>query len=392
MRTADRGIWRSWAVLGSPIALLLGILLARSRELVLPFPYPLAQQAAASSAILAVGPFVALVSAWESRVLIALWGRLPVRRSWPAILIGRITPQVVGGCLIMAIAYVERTGSGIGDSSTTVAFYVLSAVSVVAWSVFGAALGLWLPTVVALPVSLILPYLAMTYPISWSPLWLRHMTGVLFDCCSTSDQVSGAAVRASLLVLAALITLSLMFLELRLGPSTPRFGRAASLLLASVGLTIGGVSSARELGAFPTELRSAGELVCERDVCVWPEELSTLDANASAWIDLQHAVAALGVDLDVRGISPLESAGTLPLVVVTTDQKSALIAMTYNLPEFLDRCTNLDSAEARLTAKFQLAKLLAAQLGILEDLDLGETASDTRSAADLYALLTQCRS
>jgi len=387
---ADRPIWRSWAVLGTPIAMILALALARASEVFSPFSYPLARQAAASVAILAVGPFVALVSAWEARVLLAVWGRLPVHRSWMRVVAGRVTPQVLTGCGIMTVVYVERLRDDLLHSSTTLAFYAISIAAVLAWSVVGAALGLWLPTVIALPAALVAPYLAMTYPASWTPLWLRHLTGVLFDCCSSSDRVSPAAVLASLLMMGALIGLSLAALEVRLGPSKPRLDRVALMVVATVSLAVAGVSSARALGALPTEARPASELVCERNVCVWPEELGVIDANSRAWLEVQGALFALEVDLGATRIAPIAASGMLPMVVSTTDRQVAMVAMTLNFASLVDRCFDSETAEIRFGAAEQLTRLLAAELGVTEEVGFDEGTADTRTASELYALLTQC--
>ncbi len=122
--------------------------------------------------------------------------------------------------------------------------------------------------------------------IAIEPLWVRHLTGQLIDCCDVATVPAGEALLAPALIAAAAVAAAALLLA-RL-PIAVRIGLAGAALAAGVGT---GVALVSGLGSEPTAPRSAADLVCAGSgprVCLWPEHRS-LAARVRERARLVHA-------------------------------------------------------------------------------------------------------
>jgi len=357
------------------------------------FSYSLADEARASQAIVVIGPFVALSAAFEMRVLRVLWGRLEVRRPWYAVAIGRLWLVLAAGLVAMSVAYVAVAGPHALVAPRGWAYPLLSVAGVLAWTSVGAALGLVFRPVAAAPLALIVPYIALVFPGAWDPLWLRHLNGLLFDCCSTSEVLHSRALVASLAMLAACTVGAWTVVAIRLGPSKPSLVLLTAGMTLALGLALLGLAQARKLGPAPTSVRPNAELRCAGAVCMWPEDEEARRANALAWVRVQRAWASLGLPLREAIVGPVSSAAMLNLVVLTPDARFAAQSMSAALPRAVADCRERYDNEQVNRASDGLVYLIQRHMGFSGTDTLRLPSSSLPAPADaptLFAALNAC--
>ncbi|GIF10072.1 hypothetical protein [Actinoplanes teichomyceticus] len=336
-RRADRSLLRTPAVLlAVPGAVLAYLFLSGNPGL---SAYPLAQGSAATGAMAVIGPVLALAAAWETFTLRSLWGRITIRRSWLRVLAERLRPVLAAGLLMQGACHVYAQAQSANPGWPGWQLVLLTVLGVFAWTAFGAALALTLGRLLALTAALLVPYLALTLPAGWEPLWLRHLNGNPVDCCSTSQVLDGRVVAASAALLGAILVLSLCVVRVRLAPSGNRPVIAAAVAVAAVAAAGFGIAPVTALGASPAAPRPAGSLECRRDICLWPEDAGAYAANEAAWTAVRAAWADLRLPIppDAR-IGPVAAGGLLPITTSATDPTSAEVAMAQLLPRSLANC------------------------------------------------------
>lgn len=360
-RRADRSLLRTPAVLlAVPCAALAVVFLSGNPGTA---DYPLAQAAAATATMSVIGPVLALCAAWEAFTLRSLWGRMTVRRSWWQVLFQRLLPVPIVGLLVEGACYVFAQVQSGRPGWPGWELPALTVLGVLAWTAFGAALGLTLGRVLAMTTALLVPYLALTLPAGWEPLWLRHLNGNPFDCCSTSEVLDPRVVIGSGAVLGAVLIVSLCVAQVRLAPSGDRpwiAGAVAMVVLVAAGA---GVTLASGLGASPTRQRPADALECRQDVCLWPEDVDAFTANASGWAAVRAAWTGLGltVPTDAR-VGPIVADGLLPITTTGTAPAGAQVSMAQLLPRALAGCSQDFTDPERDEAFDRLSVLLLRRL------------------------------
>jgi hypothetical protein len=249
-------------------------------------PYSLALAATGASSVFLIAPICAACSAWEAgRLRRAEWFGLPHTRSPLAVALASLAPGLlVGLAAVWAAMAVKLLGAGAGvvpDSRVVVKTVAI----ITAHALLGFAVGLHVPVVVAAPAILLLEYCWMVLPIALQPLWLRHLNGAWFTCCSVSSDLALQAFVGVLVVAGGLASSALLLMRQRfaapyaalaVAPTALAFALAASLV--------------HGLGPDPVVARSVSALVCSNGkprVCVWPEhggrlaEVSEIAAQAS---------------------------------------------------------------------------------------------------------------
>jgi hypothetical protein len=165
---------------------------------------------------------------------------------------------------------------------------------IVAHSLVGFVVGLWLPVVAAAPLALMASWLWMALPRAVEPLWLRHLNGDFSSCCILQADLSRDAVIAALIVALGFVGAAVMVLTSRSRASS--FGVAA--VLPIVGLTVGS-SLVSDLGPDPATPRDPALLVCSSGppplACVWPEHTERLTEVADLVSAADAAWRAAGV-------------------------------------------------------------------------------------------------
>jgi hypothetical protein len=248
-------------------------------------------------------------------------------------------------------------------------FPTLSTVGILAWTAFGSACGLLLRPVLALTASILVPALVMILPAGWEPLWLRHLTGVLFDCCSQNTVLDPRAWAASVGTLAAVSLLALCVVKVRLAPAQSA-GKSVALagaaaIIGSLALAVP-ITGARDLGALPTQPRPTADLQCANGVCVWPEFAAARSANEAARLDVLAAWQRLGLPEVSKDFGPIRGPDLLPVTVNAPDAEFAVTSMAQALPRAVTGCDGIDhySSEARNRSIDAVTYLLLEEVGV----------------------------
>ncbi len=248
--------------------------------------YALAASASGSAALPFVAAYVSAAAAWEGARLRRgrIWGG-PWRRSMISVVARPIGVPVGFGLLtvLAAIAFqLVRSDANAPD----VRIVIVALADLLAWAVLGFALGVRLPLAAATPVALLLPYLWLGFVPAMNPVWLRHITGMFRDCCSTAEDLSPNAALASLLVSAG-FTIAAWTLAI----AAP--GRLRNHLLIAGATTASVVVAATflvsGLGFAPVVARDTSLLTCRQlevaQLCVWPEHADRINELSAATSD-----------------------------------------------------------------------------------------------------------
>jgi hypothetical protein len=323
--------------------------------------YPLAAASEANDGVVIIGPYVALAAAWEMGALRSLWGRLPVRRPWWRVLSGRLALVIGCGLAAMVTLYGVLGHATVLTDFPGWSLPLISVISVLCWSLFGAAVALIFRPLVALPVALIAPFLVISLPQGWSPLWLRHLNGYLSDCCSTTDVLDSRAVLASLGFLAAIAVCALAVIAVRLVRDPRSAPATAAVALAVTGVAVLGawalISPASQLGPLPTATRPLAQLDCAQDVCLWPEDKIYRDANQTGWDQVQASWRALGLPLKTTRIGPVTTPTLLGVTVTTDSTDQVRASMASLLPRAVLGCQDDYTDQNRNDALAELGYL-----------------------------------
>lgn len=364
-RRADRGRFRTASlVLLLPTVAFAVYFVSQNT---LPSNYPLAKMSQANDAIVILSPYVAVCAAWEMMVVRAIWGRALVRRIPLTVVLARLLLVTGSGLVATLACYAYFVGRDLVTQFSGWSFPLLSALSVLAWATVGAALALVVRPIVAIPLSLLLVFLAISLPQGWSPLWVRHLTGYLSDCCGTSDALAPSAVSASIATMAVLSSLSLWIIWVRLTHS----GRAAlqrlfvGVVPVAVVVTVAVVVAApvRGLGAIPVVTRPAGQLVCSGRVCLWPEDLTALSSNRASWQIIQGAWRSLGLPVPDTSIGPISGSGMLGITTRTSSTDQTVLSMAGLFPRAAVGCENSYDDQSRNAKLDKLSYLLYVKAG-----------------------------
>jgi hypothetical protein len=337
LRRGDRSVLRRPAVLlAVPCAFLAYLLL----DLTPTVPnYGLSRASAANGTLVFVGPFVAVCAAYEAFTLRSIWGRLTVVRPWWQVLGERMIPVVAAGLAVMGVIYAIALAGPGGLAAPGWQFPLLSLLGIVTWTSLGAAVALVAGRLVAMSVALLLPFLVLALPAGWEPLWVRHVNGMLIDCCSTSQIVDPRALTASVGFLGGLLVLSVCVARVRLAPPqhTPWLAGVVALLTLAGAVVL--VSGAREMTASPAIPRSQADLHCQEEICLWPEDREALAVNRSAWQRVRQAWIGLGLPEPTGHIGPVAAEGILPVTSRAPREQDVVTSMALTLPRAMLGCT-----------------------------------------------------
>lgn len=364
--------WCNPVLYGVPCTLLVGLLYLGSQ--LSEMRYLLAITTRTNFAFSVTWPVFAGLGALEMRPLRLFWGAWQLRRSRAVVVLDRLAPVMAGAVLTGAVLHgiaSFHVGAASPDPFLPNPMLVgLALWGALAWVFAGAALGLVFPTPAAVPAALLLPFLFVTVPFAWEPVWLRHVTSNLSDCCSTSQVLDMRAAGASALMSGAVLLAGVLLIALRLG----RAGRVPLLValrvLAAcsvvVGLVVASLEIVRGMGPLPVQPRSAEELRCDGPVCLWPQDYQpeVMAANIGAWSDVRQAWAELGLPVVPERISPIGGRGVLPLSVNTSHPSKVRLSMAERLPVAARGCANQSKTEYEAARTRALTILLLRRLGL----------------------------
>ena len=311
-------LWRrNWAVWMMPVT---GLVVATWNNPQLPFfdRYPYWMAAQKTAALIVLGMVTCLAGAaegaWQRR------GRLneqPVVRGFPS----RFGLPAVMTWLPTAVLLLA--GVGVVGGIAAWPMWTTSLVSLFAWTCLGMALGVMLPTAVALPASVLAAFGWFAFTPAIEPPWPRHLSATWNGCCTPSAVPNAGVLAAALLVAVGLCLTAAGLVWVWAYNRKPRLGRAAATLVpVAVALAAGGVIT-HDIGYTPTQPRT-DQVVCwpgTPEVCLWPERRPYGDADVQDLRVITDRWSQLGVQVPTRlseaATQPRD--GTAPLVYNHSD-------------------------------------------------------------------------
>ncbi|MCU1371648.1 MAG: hypothetical protein JWO77_2842 [Ilumatobacteraceae bacterium] len=324
-----------------PVSLPLGYLVALAFE-PQATAYPLAVAARSHEAIIVLAPLAAAAGAWKAgRWRRSGWRSRPWRRATtlPAAWDILLTAAVQFTAYVAIAAWVAATSGRAVPLAPEV--LAIAAAFLVGWTAVGFAVGWWVRAELALPAVVVGAYLAFVYPPAMEPLWLRHLTGTIGDCCFPDATLDLEAVRAAIIVAAAATLASLLVIS-----SVQQAWCAVAAPIVLVTASVLAISMVDDLGADPVAPR-VGPVECTGapEVCVWPEQAGDL-ARVTAVVEQAAARwSELGLDVP-RRLSPRRSdltrrqASGLALWEHPTDEQVVHALAAGILPD--PRCDGID--------------------------------------------------
>ena len=294
--------------------------------------YGLGATAMASGVLPFVGGFVAATAAWEgARLRRPVWP-MPMVRSRLAVAMWAVLPSVlVGVAAVLAATAVLlfRSDATVPDARVL----AVVAVDLVAWAAAGFALGILLPVPVAIPAGILLPFVWFAFVPAMEPVWLRHITGMFHDCCGLSEDLSGAAVLASVLADLGILLAAAVAVGSR--PAPRRLAVSALALVVPVVVAAALVAG---MTYAPVSPRDASLLDCRTSsgttLCVWPEHAPEADAILSTVVAVEGRWAAAGIKappLVTEAGRSTAPAGSIPVLLNSSAPDDVVFALAEGL-------------------------------------------------------------
>ncbi|MEV7427740.1 hypothetical protein [Streptomyces sp. NPDC091212] len=362
-----------------------------------------------ASAVKFIAPVTAACAAWEAgRLRRARAGSWAPTRNACQIVLASVLPVLLLGTLALCTTLLGvwlQLGSAPGWPNLAILGTALAIVT--AHILVGFAVGLWLPTVAAVPTVLIGDYLWGVYPPALEPLWLRHLTVPVASCCDNVFAPDTRAIAASALVAAGLAAVALAAISASHHmPTLDHITTGTRQRLLAIGTTalalcvFGGAVLVDHLGADAVHNRDAKELVCDHlstgpRVCVWPEHRDRLPETTRSLSQAASQLHAYGVPAP-KTISEQNSPMTKDLWLITIRQtpnyteQDLLAGLAANLTQTLPHLAAPPSAstcasdstavDSAISAYQQLEVWLAVRAGIDTDLARARYSPDAWTA------------
>ncbi|MFJ9948177.1 hypothetical protein [Kitasatospora sp. NPDC091207] len=273
-------------------------------------------------------PAVAACGAWEGLKIrrSAILDTAPAR-SATAIALSALTPVLTLGTLsvLTALAVFTPQASGLPGWPTP-AVITVELLVVLAHTAVGYTLGLTLPRLLAVPLTLIASFLWMAYPSTLDTFWIRQLNGRnLTECCALDEVPALRALAAPAVALLGLLAAAWIWTALR-------DRRRLIAVVALAATTAAGVWIAAPLGYRAATARPASEQTCTTTtprVCLWPEQKAEA-ANITEWAtQAQQRLRAAGLT-EATTVSPLS---TRP----SRDEVQSLVALGH-IPNRAPQC------------------------------------------------------
>ncbi len=315
-------------------------------------PYPLAWTAAGEGVLVWVASACAGLCAWEGgRLRRARWWDKPHARSkltiaaWSCAL-----PWTVGMCaMLLATGYLLlQRGVHVPDWRVL----GLIAIQITCYSLLGFALGVWLPLVLSVPLSMLLVWTWLALPVGMEPVWLRHLNGSgLFLCCSAEWDLAPKAVLAMVLVTLGVGASAMVLMTIARWRWLAVVPLAIALALA--------VPLVRGFGYVPVVARDPSLLRCagsQPRVCVWPEHAGMLPRILSMLAQAREAWASQGVNLpDTLTEGQAKGPGEAEFDTnVKTDDVSLKLSLASAVVGADPNCESEEAFDAGMRATFWL--------------------------------------
>lgn len=311
-----------------------------------------------------LGPVLGFIGAKEMGRFKDFLGACPSGR-----IVGRIAFRslgyVVGLGILMPLAYLLAGLSTVPiiDLSLDLLMGVVTiGLQAATWSAFGAVLGLYLPTVVAAALGLFVPFVFAAYPVSMSNVAWRQMFGQPYtSCCSVSQEIDPILWQSTAWVLGSVLASALILLFTFRG--TKKFALYAKIFAVLIlGFCLSAGYSVGAKGNYNSAvLRSAESMLCEKDICAWPE---TPEAQRAVNTRIWRSLGIHGYRLVDSEVANNEEDILFPR---TADENEAKKIILTQLLSHEPELKNTDSCWDSENGKLSLAEALP-DMG-LNDLD-----------------------
>jgi hypothetical protein len=290
----NRDFWRTPAfIFLLPLLVLTTLFLGNATG---PEYYGVARLAQAASAIGIIVPLCAGLAAWEGARL-RRGGALqlaPARTEW-AIAARGLLPIVVTGVAAIAVATLVMLASGPRVTPGDFRVLLVPVAVLLGHAAIAYAAGRSLRAVFAVPGAIVASWFVIAYSIAIEPLWVRHLTGTLIDCCDVATvPATGALVAPVVIAAAACVAAAVVLTRMH---ALVSLGLACGILAVAVGI---GVSLVSDLDSEPTEPRSRADLRCDGRgprVCLFPEHESAAGLVADRAQLVYRRLTAASIDV-----------------------------------------------------------------------------------------------
>lgn len=300
-----------------------------------PYAAGLSSQAVTTMGLIA--PICAGLGAWEAGRLrrAGVWD-MPMVRYRSVVVAWLIGPPVLVG-IVAVMAGVEAVLLANGLIVPDHRPVAVAAAVITAHSLAGFAVGVWIPTSIAVPAAIVVSFLWQIMIRVVEPLWLHLLSGQALEaCCGTDTDIASAAFWAPIFVAAGIAVGALVLILARSG----RVAIIAGCLALSVGLGTGSVIAQGQPDGEAHVGRDEALLVCSDPantprVCVWPEHAWRLSGVTALATRATRAWDALGIDVPrsfSEAVFSKPSAGTLYLRFTDTATDDDIIgSMAYGM-------------------------------------------------------------
>lgn len=258
-----------------------------------PEPYGLAATAYAEGAMWVLAPLTAMCAAWEGhRLRRADWLEQPRRRSLVSVAAWAIAPVMVVSWVTFLIGVAVEVLPLRPDLRVT----GLGLLLLLAWTVLGFGVGLVTHAIVSLPTMMVAGFCWFSLPAAYEPVWMRHLTGDLLDCCSVKTDVSRAVLVAAGTVAVGIALSGAALIRSRLPQRAATWRALAPVpFLATVVIATPLIDG---LGPMPVVAREVA-MACkgsEPTICVYPERDEGLSDLRAITTDAYRAWARYGFE------------------------------------------------------------------------------------------------
>ncbi|WP_428120693.1 DUF7224 domain-containing protein [Candidatus Poriferisodalis sp.] len=218
--------------------------------------------------------------------------RVDALKSYWRIVFHAATPTIIAAFAVFALVQIWQV-SRVPTTARGLLALVLPYLVLLSVFALWSAVAVRVPTALAVPLSVIVTWLAIAYPPSIGLIWPRHMTGTFGGCCSAYEALSINAIVATLLLAAASVIVAVA-----LSSKRPVLWVLAAVLPV-VGLLAVGIRMVERLGWDSVVPRSSSELACEQhgatQVCLWPEHEELFEAVGTETSIVSDRLAASGI-------------------------------------------------------------------------------------------------
>lgn len=210
----------------------------------------------------ALGACLELRRFTEGHILTTPTGRSRLRIILPWWAIAVLPSTVAVGISVLA----SGSGNQIMEMSA------IGAVWMLAWGVFGAAIGASWPLALSAPTALLLPFILVLYGPAVSVMELRYLFGYYMGCCTVGEMLNPRVLTAGMTMAGGILIVSALALVAGRRNHHARITVTLTLIIGLVATTFIGFHTVKGIGPLPATPRTRPQ-ICLRGsdpvVCAW---------------------------------------------------------------------------------------------------------------------------